>query len=201
MTAVQAGPEPTFGRYAEIPFDRMSRAQQEGYRALADVEGDGSPNLPGPLKIWVDNAALALAVAPLAKHLRPPHQSLTEREREIAICVIVGKWRAAFPAEAHAQVLRELGVDAATVDALMDGRPVVLEDDRERLVYEVAFALGNGRRVTRSLYERAVAALGHERISDLLVLLGFYTATSFSMLFYDVPADSQGLQRQPVTSG
>ena len=30
---------PTFGRYAEIPYDEMSQEQQEGYRFLLETRG------------------------------------------------------------------------------------------------------------------------------------------------------------------
>lgn len=72
-TSQQQDVTATLGRYNEIPYDQMTPQQQEGYRALALVEGDGSPNLPGPLKIWVNNPALSLAMAPLATHFRPTH--------------------------------------------------------------------------------------------------------------------------------
>ena len=39
---------PTFGRYAEIPFEQMTPEQQEGYRAMIESRG----GLPGPSKIW-----------------------------------------------------------------------------------------------------------------------------------------------------
>ena len=35
---------PTFGRYAELPFDRMTPEQQEGYRFL--VDGPRGPPSP-----------------------------------------------------------------------------------------------------------------------------------------------------------
>ena len=30
---------PTFGRYAEIPYDQMTPEQQEGYRSLLETRG------------------------------------------------------------------------------------------------------------------------------------------------------------------
>ena len=30
---------PTFGRYAEIPYDQMTPEQQEGYRSLVETRG------------------------------------------------------------------------------------------------------------------------------------------------------------------
>src|SRR5215831_17489930 len=69
---------PTFGRYPEIPYDRMTPEQQEGYRTLIETRG----RLPGPTKIWVHNPKLAKAAAPLGAHFRDGY-SLSEREREI----------------------------------------------------------------------------------------------------------------------
>jgi hypothetical protein len=95
----------TFGRYAETPYDQMTPEQQEGFRILAKAEGG---ELQGPAKIWVDNTNLAKAVAPLADHFHPPNHSLTQREREIAVCIILGKWHAPFPINAHNRVAIEL---------------------------------------------------------------------------------------------
>jgi hypothetical protein len=39
---------PSFGRYAEIPYDQMTSEQQEGYRSLIETRGA----LGGPNKIW-----------------------------------------------------------------------------------------------------------------------------------------------------
>ena len=44
-------------------------------------------------------------------------------------------------------------------------------------------------------YDRAVKTLGHERITDIIVLMGYYTAVSLTMNFYDVAAGTPGLAR------
>ncbi|HEV7579637.1 MAG TPA: hypothetical protein VGO77_04360 [Mycobacterium sp.] len=182
----------TFGRYAETPYDQMTPEQQQGYRILAKAEGG---ELQGPAKIWVDNTKLAMAVAPLADHFHPPNHSLTQREREIAVCVILGKWHAPFPINAHNRVAIELAISPEVVDALLCGRPTFLEDQRERTVYELATSLAAGRYIPQSFYDRAVEVLGHDRITDVTVLMGMYTAVSFTLKFYDVPADAPGMTR------
>jgi 4-carboxymuconolactone decarboxylase len=184
--------EATFGRYAETPYDQMTPEQQQGYRILAKAEGG---ELQGPAKIWVDNTKLAMAVAPLADHFHPPNHSLTQREREIAVCVILGKWHAPFPINAHNRVAIELAISPEVVDALLCGRPTFLEDQRERTVYELATSLAAGRYIPQSFYDRAVEVLGHDRITDVTVLMGMYTAVSFTLKFYDVPADAPGMTR------
>jgi len=73
---------PTFGRYAEIPYDQMTPEQQEGYRSMIESRG----GLPGPSKIWVHNPKLAKVAGPFGGHFHAGSYSLTEREREIGLC-------------------------------------------------------------------------------------------------------------------
>jgi 4-carboxymuconolactone decarboxylase len=56
-------------------------------------------------------------------------------------------------------------------------------------------ALAGGRLVSQGLHDRAVTVLGHESVSDMIVLMGYYTAVSLTMHFYAVPAGSPGLAR------
>ena len=78
---------------------------------------------------------------------------------------------------------------------MLCGQPTRLEDQREHTVYELATALAAGRYIPESFYDRAVAVLGHDRITDITVLMGMYTAVSFTLKFYDVPADAPGMKR------
>ena len=88
---------PTFGRYAEIPYDQMTPEQQEGYRSMIESRG----GLPGPSKIWIHNPKLAKVAGPFGGHFHAGRYSLTEREREIAVCVITSKFHSAYPTNAH----------------------------------------------------------------------------------------------------
>ena len=57
--------------------------------------------------------------------------------------------------------------------------------------------LSAGCRYTTSkgLYDRAVAALGHVGITDVITLMGYYTSVAMTLAFYDVPADAPGMAR------
>jgi 4-carboxymuconolactone decarboxylase len=183
---------PTFGRYTEIPVDQMTPAQKEGYRFLVDGPRG---RLPGPYKVWVHNPKLVHAAAPLGQHFTPGQSSLTEREREIAVLVITGKWHSAYPTSAHEKRGKEVGLPAATVEAIIAGLPAAFPDHREQVVYEVAVTLAGGQLLSQGLYDRAVKTLGHESITDMIVLMGYYTAVSLTMNFYAVPAGTPGLAR------
>ncbi len=182
----------TFGRYTEIPVDQMTPEQREGYRFLVDGPRG---RLPGPYKVWVHNPKLVHAAAPLGQHFTPGQSSLTEREREIAVVVMTSRWRSAYPTAAHENRGKEVGLPAAMVEAIIAGLPAAFADAREQVVYEVAMALAGDRLVPQGLHDRAVAVLGHERITDLIVLMGYYTAVSLTMNFYAVPAGTPGLTR------
>jgi 4-carboxymuconolactone decarboxylase len=181
---------PTFGRYAEIPFDQMTPEQQDAYRSLVETRG----RLPGPNKIWVHNPKLAKVMGPVGAYFRTGY-SLSEREREIAVCIITSRWHAAYPTNAHERAAKAAGLSNDQVEALVAGLPTSFSDTREQVVYEMATCLAGSRWVPKGLYERAVEALGHEGITDVITLMGFYTSVSMTLAFYDVPADAPGLER------
>jgi 4-carboxymuconolactone decarboxylase len=183
---------PTFGRYAEIPVEQMTAEQQAGYRLLVDGPRG---RLPGPYRVWVHNPALVHAVAPLGNHFTPGQSALSEREREITVLVICSTWGSAYPTNSHERRGKEVGLPPAVVDAIVAGRPAALTDKREGVVYDVALALANGRLIPQDLYDRAVEALGHEGITDLIVLMGYYTCVSLTMNFYSVPVSGGGTPR------
>ena len=182
---------PTFGRYAEIPYEQMTAEQQEGYRFVGEIRG----GVGGPSKIWVHNPKLAKATAPLGAHFHPGHYSLTEREREIAVCIITSKLHAAYPTSAHERRGKEVGLPAEKVEALIAGLPTSFSDKREQVVYEMAIALANSRWISRGLYDRAVEVLGHVGITDAITLMGYCTSVSMTLAFYDVPAGAPGMAR------
>ncbi len=184
--------KPTFGRCAELPVEKMTEAQREGYRHLVDGPRG---RLPGPYKVWVHNPKLLHAASPLGQHFTPEASSLTEREREIAVLVITSKWHSEYPNASHEKRGKEVGLPASSVDAIIGGLPTAFFDPREQMVYEVAMALADNRIVANGLYDRAVSVLGHERITDMIVLMGYYTAVSLTMNFYAVPAGTPGLAR------
>jgi len=181
---------PTFGRYAEIPYDQMTPEQQEGYRSLIETRG----RLPGPNKIYVHNPKLVKVMGPLGAYFRTGY-SLSEREREIAVCVITSKFHSAYPTGAHERAAKAAGLPSDKVEALLSGLPTSFSDKREQVVYEMATCLANARWVSKGLYDRAVEALDHVGITDVITLMGFYSSVAMTLAFYDVPAGATGMER------
>ena len=181
---------PTFGRYAEIPYDQMTPEQQEGYRTLIETRG----RLPGPNKIYVHNPKLAKVMGPLGAYFRTGY-SLSEREREIAVVITNAKFHSAYPTNAHERAGKAAGLPADKVEAMLAGQPTSFDDEREQVVYEMAMALANARWVPRGLFDRAVKALDHVGITDVITLMGHYSSVAMTLAFYDVPAGATGMAR------
>jgi 4-carboxymuconolactone decarboxylase len=181
---------PTFGRYAEIPYDRMTPEQQEGFNSLMESRG----RLPGPAKIYVHNPKLAKVLGPFGAHFRGPY-SLSEREREIAVCVINSKFHTAYATNAHERAAKAAGLPSDKVEAILSGVTTSFDDKREQVIYEMAICLSESRWVSKGLYERALEALGHVGITDAIALMGFYATVSMTLAFYDVPAGATGMER------
>lgn len=183
---------PTFGRYPELALDEMTEAQRAGY--LHMVDGPRG-RLPGPYKIWMHNPALLHAADLLGSHFTPGKSAISEREREIAVLVINSKWRSAYPTTAHEKRGAEVGLPADAIAAIVAGLPTSFADAREQAVYEMAIALAGERLIPQDLHDRAVTALGHEGVTDIIVLMGYYTAVSLTMNFYAVASGTPGLAR------
>jgi len=152
---------PTFGRYAEIPYDQMTPEQQEGYRSLIETRGA----LGGPNKIWVHNPNLAKVMGPLGAHFRTGY-SLSEREREIAVVIVNSKWHSIYPTNAHERAAKVAGLPTDKVEALLSGLPTSFSDTREQVVYEMATCLANSRWVSKGLLQprgRSAGPCRHHR--------------------------------------
>src|SRR5947207_7744628 len=126
---------PTFGRYAEIPYERMTPEQQQAYRSLIETRG----RLPSPNKIYVHNPNLVKVMGPLGAYFRTGY-SLSEREREIAVVIINSKFHSAYPTNAHERAAKAAGLPNDKVEAMLSGLPTSFEDEREQVIYEMATA-------------------------------------------------------------
>ena len=181
---------PTFGRYAEIPYDEMTPEQKEGYHSLMETRG----RLPGPNKIYVHNPKLVKVMGPLGAYFRTGY-SLSEREREIAVIITNAHFHSTYPTNAHERAGKAAGLPDDKVEAMLADLPTSFDDEREQAVYEMAMCLTNSRWASKGLYDRAVEALGHIGITDVITLMGYYTSVSMTLAFYDVPAGATGIAR------
>jgi 4-carboxymuconolactone decarboxylase len=178
----------TFGRYTEIPIDQMTSEQRKGYELLVQES-------PGPYKIFIQNPDLLQVLVPVGKYFQQSHSSLLDAEREIVVNLINAKWHAAYSNYEHEMIGERAGLPAEKVEALIAGLHTSFDDPRQLVVYDVTCALITPRIVPQGLYKRAVRLLGDRGLTDLTVLIGYFTSISMTLAAYDVPSDAVGLKR------
>jgi hypothetical protein len=74
---------PPFGSYPEIPYDHMTPEQLEGYRSLIETHGQ----VGGPSKDLGCTTQAGEGGRTARRAFSPGGYSLSEREREIAVCI------------------------------------------------------------------------------------------------------------------
>ncbi len=181
----------TFGRYREIPLEEMTAEQRKTYDYTVKERGQ----VPGPYKIWLQNAKLMDVMVPLGAYYQGG-SSLTKGEIEIATNLINARWLAAYSNYEHEMIAEEAGgLPPEKVQALIAGLPTSFADPRQQVVYEITSALIAPRVVPHGLYRRAIDLLGDVGLTDLTVLLGYFTSVSLTLNAYDVPSNAVGLER------
>lgn len=179
----------TFGRLKETPADQMAGEEKEAFDLIAGARG----MVPGPYKIWVRNLRLAQVMVPLGKHYQA-ESTLSKAEIEIAVLLTTGRWMASYPSYEHEWISQVLGgLSAETASALVAGLHTTFDDARQQVIYDITSALLAPRIIPVQLYERAVGALGHDGLTDLIAFIGYFTTVSLTLRAYDVPAVAIGL--------
>ncbi len=181
----------TFGRYTELSLDEMTADQKRVYEFTVKQRGE----VPGPYKIWLQNPKLIEVMVPLGAYYQG-HSSLSKAEIEIATNLTNAKWLAGYSNYEHEIIAeRDGGLPPEKVEALIAGLPTSFEDPRQQVIYEITSALIAPRVVPTGLYRRAVELLRHPGLTDLTVLIGYFTCVSISLRAYDVPSSAVGLKR------
>ena len=181
----------TFGRYSEIPLEKMTVEQKKAYEFTMKERGQ----VPGPYKIFLQNPKLIEVMVPLGAYYQG-HSSLSKAEIEIATNLTNGRWLAGYSNYEHEMIrVEDGGLPPEKVEALIAGLATRFDDPRQQVVYEVTSTLIAPRVVPTGLYRRAVSLLGDAGLTDLTVLIGYVTCVSLSLLAYDVPSSAVGLQR------
>lgn len=181
----------TFGRYTEIPVEQMTVEQKKAYDLMIEERGEVS----GPYKIWLQNPTLMQVMVPIGKYFQRSHSSLSDAEREIVVNLINAKWLAAYSNYEHEKIGENAGLPPEKVQALIAGLHTSFDDPRQQVVYDMTCALIAPRIVPQGLYQRAINLLGDRGLTDLAVLIGYFTSVSLSLTAYDVPSDAVGLKQ------
>jgi 4-carboxymuconolactone decarboxylase len=109
--------------------------------------------------------------------------------------LINAKWHAAYSNYEHEMIGERAGLPPEKVQALIAGLHTSFDDPRQQVVCDMTCTLIASRIVPQGLYERAIKLLGDTGLTDLTVLIGYFTSISMTLAAYDVQSNAVGLKR------
>ena len=173
-------PEPV--RIKDIPETELTPEQANVFKAL--IAGRG--RLLTPYRIWIHSPRLAAALETIGTFLNKKG-SLSEREVELGICIIANHWKGEYVWTVHVRTAVELGFPQRVFDAIRAGQDPVLDNERERAVYDLAKIAMEPGAGSDEVFARAERLLGRNGIAEVLALLGYYSSVAMAVKLHRVP--------------
>jgi 4-carboxymuconolactone decarboxylase len=169
-------------RIKDIPEDELTSEQAKVFKDL--VAGRG--RLLTPYRIWIHSPRLAAALETIGTFLNRK-SSLSEREIELAICIIANHWKGEYVWAVHTRTAVELGIPQEVFDAIRAGQDPALDNQRERAVYDLARVAMEPGPGPDEVFDRAERLLGRSGIAEVLALLGYYSSVAMGVKLHRVP--------------
>jgi 4-carboxymuconolactone decarboxylase len=170
-------------RVDDLNLEALSAEQRRVYDVI--VAGPRGA-VQGPLRVWLQSAALAERAQALGAFCRFG-TSLPPRLTELAILVTGAYWQARFEWHAHAPLALKAGLDPDAIEAIRTGRSPQWAREDEAAVYAFAHELTWTRQVSDPVYARALKSLGLTSLVELVGILGYYTLISMTINAFEVP--------------
>ena len=174
-------------RHPHLDEDALTPEQARVFERIASGPRG---RVVGPLRVWLQSPGLADRAQALGQFARYD-SALEPKLSELAILVTARIWSSGFEWTHHAPLAIEAGLSAEAVDAIAHARRPVLEDARERAVFDFSVQLHRDRRVGDATFDAAHEALGQTGCVDLVGICGYYTLISMTINAFDVP-DGEG---------
>ncbi len=175
-------------RYAPVAPDTMTARQRRVFEAIA---GGPRGSVGGPFTVLLHGPGIADHVQKLGAYIRF-ESPLPDRLRELAILVTARFWRAEYEWFAHAPIGREAGLSAALVEAIRTGGRPVFGSPEEEAVHAFCATLHAERSVDDATYDRVLALLGQENLTELVAICGYYTLIAMTLNAHRVPLPDGG---------
>jgi hypothetical protein len=186
----------THGRLAWPTAEQLDAERLEVYRAI--VEGprvrssaafqslDADGRLEGPFNAMLVSLRIGFALQALGAAVR--YQSfLSDRHREIAVLELAFLERSDFEWFAHERLGLANGISAEEIEALRTGSESPTFSGDEVLIRRVIVELHERRDLGDEFFDEVIAALGFERLADLVVLAGYYELLALSLRVWRTP--------------
>jgi 4-carboxymuconolactone decarboxylase len=158
-------------RLPPIPPDQWTEAQKN---AAAEFRAARGYDIRGPFVPLFRSPELMIRTAALGQYVRY-NSALPPRLSEFAILLTARRCNQSHEWGAHYPVALEAGVEAATLNAIAEGRRPEHMTDEEEVLYDICDELLRTRTVSDAAYARTVAMFGERGLVDTIGLVGYYS--------------------------
>ena len=158
-----------------------------GPRLFSVATDDG--RLEGPFNAMLTAPEVGLALQELGARIRYG-STLSDRVREIAILVVAAHHRSDYEWYAHEAMGRAVGLSEDEISALQHQDTAISFDVAEATTIDLVRSLLTNRLVHDTTMTRAIESLGIERITELVVLVGYYELLDLLMRTWETPLPS-----------
>jgi 4-carboxymuconolactone decarboxylase len=181
MAGAQTSEKPR--RFSEYTYEQLDGKQ----KAVADVMKQKTlSGIGGPNNVLLRSPALADNVMRFNDQLRY-NTSVPLRLNELAILLVARQWNSQFEWALHVPAARKAGVAEAVINDLAEGRrPAAMQPD-ESIVYDFVTDLLTNKAVGDEVFAKAKAALGEQRVVDLIGVTGFYVMLAMVLNTAEIP--------------
>ncbi|MYE91064.1 carboxymuconolactone decarboxylase family protein [Candidatus Poribacteria bacterium] len=184
---------------SRIPYitpENFTEAQQHLFQSITGGKrGEGRApedllnsegGMSGPFNPWLRSPVLGDAAQRLGETVRF-ESALPPQLRELGILIVAARWKAQYEWWAHERIARQEGLDEEVIENVKAETLPDFSSPTEVVVYNFARELLDEHRVSDHLYNEAVELLGEAGVTELVILLGYYTLVSMTLNVFEVP--------------
>ena len=171
---------------SRLPALTPDQLTPEQKRLHDEIAGPRGGSVGGPFAVWLRVPRIADAANRMGNSLRLDGK-LDRRLFELAILVIARHWSAQYEWFVHEKAALAAGLGRDVVEALRHDQAPNFARDDERLVYGVVNELQETRTLGQASFDRALAALGPDRVIELVSVIGFYTTAAMMINAFAAP--------------
>lgn len=179
-------------RLEPLARDKMDPDFARYYEELARAGGRNQ----GPYIAYMRNPALFKLNQALSDCIRA--SSLTPVERQLAVLVTIRHFNAPYAWCVQTRASLAAGMTREMIDAINDRKRPDMTQASEIAIWEVADSLAGKRTLDNAIYARALAALGEQRLVDLVATIGFFSMTGTTLRAFEMdPPEDDPIPLKP----
>jgi 4-carboxymuconolactone decarboxylase len=180
---------------ARIPLvtrDQIAAKEQAAYDAFMASRAN-RPNI-GPYSLLLHMPEMAQRLEALRTYIRD-EGSLPQKLQELAMISVARELGCAFIWYAHAAAARQAGIRDDIVDNIRENKALANLDPEEQTVVDFTRELLRNRKVSRAVFDAAMARFGQRGTMTLTNLIACYAVLAYNMNAYELEAPAHPTEK------